>query len=167
MNNIFKHYIDFIFNIKTNLKNNIEKFISKSLLNSLLDRFGIIIDKHITKWISNKKFELLSPKNKIILYKSMGINKTLLSYMDKLNPDIIECYNHEKVKLANKYNKHKYSIFDTISLPICTTITIFNRIHTLKIKLSIENIDDKVYYSDIDSIVTHIKLFKHIISFNI
>lgn len=97
----------------------------------------------------------------------MGINKTLLSCMDKLNPNIIECYNYDIVKLANKYNKHKYIIFDTISLPICTTITIFNRIHILKIKLSIDNIEDKVYYSDIDSIVTHIKLFKHIISFNI
>lgn len=97
----------------------------------------------------------------------MDINKTLLSYMDKLNPDIIESYNHNIVKLANKYNKHEYWIFDTISVPICTTITIFNRIHIFKIKLSIENIEDKIYYSDINSIVTHIKLFKHIISFNI
>lgn len=45
--------------------------------------------------------------NKVVSDKSIGINKTLLNYIDKLNPDIIENHNLDIVKLANKYKDHK------------------------------------------------------------
>lgn len=162
--NIFKRYVDFIYNIKTNPKDSTQKSMAKSPLNNLLGRFGIKIDKLVTKLVSNKKFELLSLMNKVVSYKSISINKTLLSYIDKLNPDIIESHNLDIVKLTNKYKDHKNSIFDATFVPISAAITAYCRIHISKIKLLIENIRDKVYYSDTDNIVTDIKLPKFMIS---
>ena len=166
VSNVFKRYVDFIYNIKTNPKDSTQKSMAKSLLNNLLGRFGIKIDKPVTKLVSNKKFELLSLMNKVVSYKSIGINKTLLSYIDKLNPDIIESHNLDIVKLANKYKDHEDSIFDATSVPISAAITAYGRIHISKIKLLIEsqNMGGKVYYSDTDSIVTDIKLPEHMIS---
>ena len=46
--NVFKSYIDKIYNIKSNSTNDTQKSIAKSLLNNLLDRFGISLDKPIT-----------------------------------------------------------------------------------------------------------------------
>lgn len=166
VSNVFKRYVDFIYNIKTNPKDSTQKSMAKSLLNNLLGRFGIKIDKPVTKLVSNKKFELLSLMNKVVSYKSIGINKTLLSYIDKLNPDIIESHNLDIVKLANKYKDHEDSIFDATSVSISAAITAYGRIHISKIKLLIEsqNMGGKVYYSDTDSIVTDIKLPEHMIS---
>lgn len=46
---MFKKYIDHIYNIKANPANNTQKSIAKSLLNNLLGRFGIRLDKSVTK----------------------------------------------------------------------------------------------------------------------
>lgn len=47
--NVFKSYIYKIYEIKANSTDKVKRSMAKSLLNNLLGRFGINLDKPITK----------------------------------------------------------------------------------------------------------------------
>ena len=55
--NVFKKYIESIYDIKSNPKNSVQRALAKSLLNNLLGRFGIDLNKPVTKVVSNKEFQ--------------------------------------------------------------------------------------------------------------
>ena len=89
VHNVFSTYIDKIYNIKSNPINKTQKSMAKSLLNNLLGRFGINLDRGLTKVVSRKKFDQISVMNKISAYKIIDDDRILVSYIPKLDYYII------------------------------------------------------------------------------
>ena len=156
--NVFKDYINKIYSIKSNPINNTQKSMAKSLLNNLLGRFGINLEKPITDVVSTTTFEKYSVMYKIISYKHISNNKILISYIPKLDKDIIDSHDLDILKILTKYKDHEVQNLNTTSIVISAAITAYGRIHMNKLKLDILNKGGEIYYSDTDSIVTNIKL---------
>jgi len=80
--NVFKSYVKKkIYSIKSNSINKTRKSIAKSQLNNLLGRFGIKLNKAVTKLVSNSTFKKLYVKHKIVSYTTIGNNKILVKYL--------------------------------------------------------------------------------------
>ena len=156
--NVFNEYVNKIYNIKSNPINDTQKSMAKSLLNNLLGRFGIALDKPITSILSIPEFETKSLMNKIVSYKFISPDKVLVSYIPKLDTDIIASHNLDILKLVSKYKDHEVQPMHVTSIAISTAITAYGRIHISKLKLDILKRGGKIYYSDTDSIVTNIEL---------
>lgn len=161
---VFKKYIDHIYNIKANPANNTQKSIAKSLLNNLLGRFGIRLDKSVTKIVSDKNFDILCAKNKIVSYKPIANDKILVTYIPLLDPDIIESNKLDITKIAAKYKDEESKSADVTCVPISAAVTAYGRIHISKIKLDILAKGDNIFYSDTDSIVTDEKLSEDMVN---
>lgn len=91
-NDVFKDYVHKIYAIKTNPIDETPKSRTKSLLNYLLGRFGIRLEKTVTKILVNDSFEVLSRKKSIVSHKATGDTKTLTSYLPILSPELILCF---------------------------------------------------------------------------
>jgi hypothetical protein len=155
---VFKNYVESIYNIKSNPKNRTQKAIAKSLLNNLLGRFGISLDKAITEIMSYNTFEEKSLMNKIESYKEIDDNKVVVSYIPKLDYDIIESHDLDFLKIINKHKDKEFQYIDNTSIAISAAVTSYGRIHINKIKMYILSKGGSIYYSDTDSIVTNTKL---------
>ncbi|EAW14651.1 uncharacterized protein ACLA_056740, partial [Aspergillus clavatus NRRL 1] len=103
---------------------------------------------------------------KIISYKYISNNKILVSYIPKLDKDIIDSHNLDIFKILNKYKDHEVQNLNVTSIAISAAITAYGRIHINKLKLNVLNKGGKIYYSDTDSLVINIKLNKDKISNN-
>ena len=88
----------------------------------------------------------------------MSEDKVLVSYIPKLDYDLIKNIGLDFVKLANKYKDSEYKEVDNTSIAISAAITAYAIIHISKIKLHILSKGGEIYYSDTDSIVTNLKL---------
>jgi len=69
---IFKNYINTIYQHKVDSVNYVERSISKSLLNKFLGRFGIKLDKSITEIVSKKRFSIMRLINKTSGYQILS-----------------------------------------------------------------------------------------------
>jgi hypothetical protein len=89
---VFKNYIDEFYNIKSNSNDSVMISIAKSLLNNLLDRFGLNIEKDITKIVNdNKLTEILQTKRvKNIKYLE---DKILVTHGSDISLDICDSHN--------------------------------------------------------------------------
>jgi hypothetical protein len=76
---VFKDYINKVYNIKSNPINNTQKSMAKSLLNNLLGRFGINLNKPVTKVLSKQSFYNLAIVYKIMSYKDISDDKVMVS----------------------------------------------------------------------------------------
>lgn len=63
---VFKDLVKDVYNIKTNPKDNTQKQTAKSILNNLLGRFGIRLEKSVTKVSSGKSFNILATRKAVI-----------------------------------------------------------------------------------------------------
>lgn len=77
---VFTDYINKVYPIKSNTTNKSQKAMAKSLLNNLLGRFGINMDKPITKILSREEFERKMLMYKIMSYKDISEHKVLVMY---------------------------------------------------------------------------------------
>ena len=154
---VFKDYVDYFYNIKSNAKDKIEKAISKSLLNNLLGRFGLDIDKSKTELMSEDKFNEVIETKDVLGLNKLG-DKLLVNYKNKVNKEICDELNvdFKNTVFNNIKNKQESeNTFNDVSIAIASAVTSYARIHITKIKLDIVNKGDKIYYSDTDSIVTN------------
>lgn len=170
--NVFDKYIEEFYKIKLLSTDNIERSIAKSLLNNLLGRFGLTIDKQVTKLVSKQEFNDILQTKKIISIKYINdSDKILVTYNNEITIDT--CYSHD-VDFANVF-KHSMLIKDKtlnnrmhdVSVAISSAVTSYSRIFMNKIKLGILNKGGSIYYTDTDSIVTNIKLSNSIIGLDI
>lgn len=155
---VFKNYIEHIYNIKTNPINNTQKSMAKSLLNNLLGRFAIRLEKAVTKLLANSTYDKLKTKHKVISEKAIGNSKTLVTYLPKLDVDLIASLNLDIVKIASKQSDEERQMFNVTSVPISAAITAYGRIDIYKLKMDIMKMGGNIYYSDTYSLVTDIKL---------
>ena len=156
--NVFTDYINKVYPIKSNTTNKSQKAMAKSLLNNLLGRFGINMDKPITELLNRDVFERKMLMNKITSYKELSDDKYLVSYIPKLDHDIITSHGLDFMKFVNKYKDKEIQTLSTTSVVISAAVTAYARIHISKLKLDIMNQGGEIYYSDTDSIVTNIEL---------
>ena len=63
---VFKEFVNDVYKIKINPKDNTQKQTAKSILNNLLGRFGIRLEKCVTKVLSHKSYEVLCTRKAII-----------------------------------------------------------------------------------------------------
>ena len=160
---MFKDYVNRIYSIKSNPTNKTQKAVAKSLLNNLLGRFGINLEKSVTKVVSNNTFEKYMVMYKITSYKNISEDKTLISYIPKLDHNIIKSNNLNFIKLANKYKDHELQTFKSTSVIISAAVTSYARIYMSKNKLDLLNKGAKVFYTDTDSLVTDIPLSANLV----
>ena len=164
--NVFNEYIDKVYKIKSNPINNTQKVMAKSLLNNLLGRFGINMDKPVSEIMSSKTFDNKMLMNKITSYKQISEDKYLVSYVPKLDYNVVKSHDLDITKLARKYKDKETQPITATSVVISAAVTAYARIHINKLKLDIINLGGKIYYSDTDSIVTNIQLSGSLVSPN-
>ena len=164
--NVFKKYIDKIYKIKSHPINKTQKGIAKSLLNNLLGRFGITLDRAVTKILNEKSFDIVSSMNKVVSYKIIGKDDILATYVPRLDKNIIDSHDLDITKLLHRYKDNEVQSLSVSSVGISAAVTAYGRIHMCKLKLDILSKGGKIYYSDTDSIVTDIELPDNMVSPN-
>ena len=149
--NVFARYVDNIYKFKANYTNSTQKSIAKSLLNNLLGKFGIRLDKSLTKIVSSKTFDLICVNNKISSFKQITSNKILVTYTPILDDEIIKSNDLDITKLVSKFrNEEEIHAVDVTSVPISAAVTSYARIYITKLKLDIMAKGGEIYYSDTD-----------------
>ena len=135
------------------------------MLNNLLGRFGISLDKTVTEIMimGDSTFKQKSLRNKIVYYKNISENKLLVTYVPKLDLDIIESHNLDIFKILGSSKDRETQQRENTSVVISAAITAYARIHMCKIKSYILSRGGNIYYSDTDSIVTDIKLGENMV----
>ena len=161
--NVFNSYINDIYKIKSNPINPVQKSMAKSLLNNLLGRFGIRLDKSVSDIVSLETFDRLGLMKLINSYKHLDNNKVLVTYIDKLNNDVIKSHGLDIIKISNQYKDKESSAIENASIVISAAVTGYARIFMSKLKLDILSKNGSIYYADTDSIVTDIKLDNDIV----
>jgi hypothetical protein len=160
---IFDEYISTVYKYKANPTNISQKALAKSLLNNLLGRFGINLDKPVTKVVSEETFDSISIRHKIMNYRCIDTNRIMVSYTKKLDYYIIKSHGLDFIKLLAKYKYSESQSINITSIPISAAVTSYARMHITKLKLDIFKVGGKIYYSDTDSIVTDIQLPENMI----
>ena len=153
-----------VYKIKTNPKDNTQKQMAKSILNNLTGRFGIRLEKSVTKVLSYESYRILTTRKAIISEKELGNNKFLVTYLPMLDLDIISDLGLDIVKIANKQNDEEKQDLDVVSVAISAAITAYGRIQISKLKMQVMRMGGNVYYSDTDSLVTDILLPESLVS---
>ena len=164
---IFDKYISDIYKIKSAAINPVQKSMAKSLLNKLLGRVGIKLDKAVSDIVSTDTFNKLATMKKINSYKELDNDKVLVTFIDKLDNDIINSHNLDIVKLSNIHRDRESTSIDNTSVVISAAVTAYARIHMSKLKLDIISKKGNIYYTDTDSIVCDIQLNNDLVDPNL
>ena len=165
--NVFKKYVEEIYEKKSSTKDDVIRSISKSLLNNLLGRFGLRLDRSDTKLVSEEEYlELLQYKAVRPIW-FIG-DKVFISYDKDVSPSICESHDvdyrktlYNDIKVKNLRNKE--SNFHDVSIAIASAVTSYSRIYMNKIKMSILNNGGSIFYTDTDSVVTDVELNNNLV----
>lgn len=155
---VFKRFVNDVYSIKTNPKDNTQKQTAKSILNNLMGRFGIRLEKSVTKVLSGKSFDILSTRKAVISEKYLGNDRYLVTYLPMLDTEILNSWDLDIVKVAGRVSDEEKQNFDVTSVAISAAITAYGRIHISKLKMNVIQMGGNIYYSDTDSLVTDILL---------
>lgn len=101
---------------------------------------------------------------KIISYKELSKDKFLVTYIPKLDYEVITSHNLDFIKIVNSYKDLELQPLNITSIPVSAAVTAYSRVHMSKLKLEIMKLGGKLYYSDTDSIVTDIELPEYMVS---
>lgn len=160
---VFKSYIEKVYDMKKSSVNLVQRSLSKSLLNNLLGRFGISLDKPVTKIVSDEKLNEMFSLNKITSFKTINEDVNLVSYNPKLDSDIIKSFNLDITKVLSKHNDVEIQSLNISSVAISAAVNAYARVHMQRLKLDLLAKGGTLYYTDTDSIVTNIKLDNSIV----
>ena len=162
VNNLFTSYVNDLFKKKSE-SFGASKTVYKSLLNNLIGRFGLNINKPLTKNINLKNLDYILSTRDVFNYHKITEDNFLISYNPIVNPKI--CYEHGidylkvlKNEFNNNTNLDSKNLYSDVSIVISAMITSYSRIFMNKIKLEILLKGGKIYYTDTDSLVTDIPL---------
>lgn len=170
--NVFDEYVKDLYEIKSTTDDPVIKAITKSFLNNLLGRWGLNINKYITRIISEDEFQFIMSTRIIRSFKYIK-DKVLVTYDKEISKDICESHNldYAKVLTASVNSVCDFSAehdkFNDVSVAIASAITSYARVYMNKVKLDILDKGGKLFYTDTDSIVTDIKLDDNLVGNNI
>jgi hypothetical protein len=161
VNNTFHSYINELFEEKQG-KNYGSKTIIKSLLNNLIGRFGLKIEKPISRIVNHsEKLDILKTRE---VYSEKEINEefSLITYNPKISREIVNQHGldyqsilkNEKTFNINKAkSNNKETNFKDISIATAAMVTSYARVFMHKAKFNILEKGGEIYYSDTDSLV--------------
>ena len=129
----------------------------------MLGRFGISLDKAVSKVVTYQTFTDYIKKYRIISYKTISDNKLLVTYIPSIDVDIVKQHKQDIIKVVSKNIDNEAQHRDNTSIPISAAVTAYARIHISNIKLDILKKGGNIYYSDTDSIVTDLKLESNLV----
>jgi DNA polymerase type B, organellar and viral len=161
---VFTKYIEEFYRIKSTTNNSVMKSIAKSLLNNFLGKWGLILDKPVTKLVTTNEFKEILQVKKYISHKYI-CGKILLTHGSEINPSVCKAHKVDYIhaiqndiacKIESKTFKNEN--FNDVSIAIASAITSYSRIYINQVKLNILERGGSIYYTDTDSIVTNIKL---------
>jgi len=161
--NVFNDYVKHLYEIKSTTKDDVIRAITKSLLNNLLGRWGLNINKYITRFVSHNEFEWIKETREIRSFRYVE-DKVLVTYDKEVSQDVCDLHklDYRKVLLDNIENESdlltEHDKFNDVSVAISSAVTSYARIFMNRIKLDILEKGGRLYYTDTDSIVTDIKL---------
>lgn len=164
---VFDKYVNEMYKIKSTTKDSVLRATAKSLLNNLLGRFGLNLEKYVTKLMTlDEYYEILQYKKVKGVPKFIGQNKAIVTHGVDVSKDICDMHNvdYQQTSLNDiKFKRiskiiSKESTHHDVSIAIASAVTAYSRIFMNKIKLDILSKGGKIYYTDTDSIVTDIKL---------
>ena len=164
---VFAKYVNNFYKIKSETKDLVQRSTAKSLLNNLLGRFGLNINKPITKLLDHDELqEVLQTRRIVGDIKYIG-DKRLVTYESYISPDICNQFDIDLIATQNIMLKNKKDLSHTapnnVSVSISSAITAYSRVFMSKLKLDILNKNGEIYYTDTDSIVTDVPLNESII----
>lgn len=140
--NVFKSYIDNIYEIKSKNTNKAIRSIAKLLLNSLLGRFGLRLDSNNTEIVDNTKLNLIAYTRAINSHVQLNDNLSLANYNKKIDIDLCNKSCIDIAKISDLWGDQEYnkqSGYENVSVAISAAITAYARMHMSKIKLDLLN----------------------------
>ena len=99
-------------------------------------------------------------------YKQLDNDKVLVTFIDKLDSDVIKSHNLDIVKHLYVHTDRESVSIDGTSVVISAAVT-YARIYMSKLKLDILSKKGNIYYTDTDSIVCDIQLDNNIVDPNL
>lgn len=108
---VFDKYINKLYEIKSNFINSIQKHMAKAFLNQLLGNFAIELEKSVSLVWNKDEFEVKSTMHKITSYRIISDNKILVTYVPRLDNDIIKSHGLDIVKIVKILKKMKFSLW--------------------------------------------------------
>lgn len=157
--NVFTSYITKLYEIKSNNSGPL-KSIAKYLLNSLIGRFGMHLEKRRTKLMTHDNYLKVLMTQDVYDEKWITDQDVLLTYSSDINKSLCESFSVDYIDTLNKTNtdtEYTHTV-KNISVVLSSAITSYSNIYMYKIKLLTLKQGGNLYYTDIDSIVTDIKL---------
>lgn len=116
---MFNTFVQDVYSIKTNPKDNTQKQTAKSILNNLMGRFGIRLEKSVTKIMSGRSLDILATRKAIISEKDLGNDRYLVTYI-WLYFILIVCI--KCVINSRLLNKHYLAKVETLKESVLTLI---------------------------------------------
>jgi len=162
---LFKPYITKLYEMKR-VNTGVKRQIAKFLLNALLGRFGMNIEKSITKLVDHKKhLEIMSTHKVVNTPIMVGKDKYLITYESSVSEEICREHGLNYMEVLNNKSRkdlENYNTFDDVSIPIAAFVTSRARVYMNKLKLELQKSGINVYYTDTDSFVTDKMLPPHL-----
>ncbi len=164
--NVFRSYIDSVFEHKSNNKNPVLRSICKLLLNSLLGRFGLDLEKFVTKIVDENIYTEILATRKISGDHPITNKHRMVTFNPEISKELCDSFDIDIVKATNKSKlimDNSSQGLKHVSVAISAAVTAYGRIHINKLKKDILSQKGNIYYSDTDSIVTDIELSKDLV----
>ena len=151
--NLFKKYVEHFYDKKLNAKDQIEREIAKLSLNSLYGKFGQKdIESRIKVLDSNEATKLVKKYHYSYL-SEIGNRLVIIKYSARLNEKIRRLYKEEEKELDKDFISKKRGIISAVQ--ISSRISALARVSINEYKNMVNN---KLFYSDTDSLVLENKL---------
>jgi DNA polymerase elongation subunit (family B) len=139
--NIFKEYIDLLYEMKANSsKGSADYIIYKLLQNSLYGRYGMNPSMEVHKIVDLQEVDKINKDHKGTNHIDLKNGKGLVSYFED-----------------------KENTFINVSVGISSAITAYSRIHMFNLIHELVKLGYKVYYMDTDSLYVDKSLPPHLI----
>ena len=160
---VFDNYVTRLYGIKSDPANKgAISSIAKNLLNSLLGRFGMNVNKPVTKLVDyNELVKIQGTRVMGSTHQQITQNDSLVSYFTKIDKDICESHNVDYYKIVlDNISKSEFKDLKVnkelmeVSLTTSAAVYSYARIYMKKIKLDLLSKGVSLYYTDTDSLVT-------------
>lgn len=167
--NLFKEYIEDMYQKRINSNNTIDNYVYKMLMNSLYGRFGLNNEITRTKFVEEKDLKIYEILYNVENYLTDNIISYKVDYdnVEILKRDIknILLNDFEKEKILLEINSIQFERDNIVTaIQIASAITAYSRMYMINIMIEhIKNNDAKIYYYDTDSIHTNKKLDDNIV----
>jgi len=113
------------------------KTVTKLILNSPFGRFGMNINKPITKILKKDELDYILSTHVVNSFKQLNKNKFIVSYDSEISKQVCETSGLDYIKVLESHKKdsENFSKIEDVSITTAAAITAYARIYINKIKI--------------------------------